>query len=248
MSRPRLEVADIFRAHGPAYRSEHARHLNLPQLKVMSAIENCRTAGIGDGVDIVLEHDLLRRMLEPHRRQPAPVGDRPALLSGIDAAVAQQKSLKMLPRLAEHLHRRRSRSDQIAHRLVRGIRHPHRRQLAGTVQFRQHHRVAVVRLHPVVRLYGDERRRNHDAVMPQINELAVQAIAARPGLVAEMQTDAVSAELLHQLLDMIGPMRDRPSVPHLAATFPLYDCDGNRRLVDIQPNESTTLHAVSPHS
>jgi hypothetical protein len=46
--------------------------------------------GISHGVDIVLKHDLLRKMLEPHRRQPAPVGDRPALLSGIDAAVAQQ--------------------------------------------------------------------------------------------------------------------------------------------------------------
>lgn len=47
MSRPKLEVADIFRAHGPAYRREHAGHLNLPQLKVMSAIENCRTAALG---------------------------------------------------------------------------------------------------------------------------------------------------------------------------------------------------------
>ena len=50
MSRPRLEVADIFRAHGPAYRREHAGHLNLPQLKVMSAIEACRTAALGGHV------------------------------------------------------------------------------------------------------------------------------------------------------------------------------------------------------
>jgi len=50
MPRPRLEVADIFRAHGPAYRCEHAGHLNLPQLKVMSAIENCRTAALGGHV------------------------------------------------------------------------------------------------------------------------------------------------------------------------------------------------------
>lgn len=50
MPRPRLEVADIFRAHGPAYRREHAGHLNLPQLKVMSAIENCRTAALGGHV------------------------------------------------------------------------------------------------------------------------------------------------------------------------------------------------------
>ncbi len=46
MPRPKLEVADIFRAHGPAYRRQHAGHLNLPQLKVMSAIENCRTAAL----------------------------------------------------------------------------------------------------------------------------------------------------------------------------------------------------------
>jgi hypothetical protein len=50
MPRPKLEVADIFRAHGPAYRHEHAGHLNLPQLKVMSAVENCRTAALGGHV------------------------------------------------------------------------------------------------------------------------------------------------------------------------------------------------------
>ena len=50
MPRPKLEVADIFRAHGPAYRREHAGHLNLPQLKVMSAIEACRTAALGGHV------------------------------------------------------------------------------------------------------------------------------------------------------------------------------------------------------
>ena len=50
MPRPKLEVADIFRAHGPAYRQNHAGRLNLPQLKVMSAIETCRTAALGGHV------------------------------------------------------------------------------------------------------------------------------------------------------------------------------------------------------
>ena len=50
MPRPKLEVADIFRAHGPAWRHEHAGHLNLPQLRVMSAIETCRTAALGGHV------------------------------------------------------------------------------------------------------------------------------------------------------------------------------------------------------
>jgi len=49
--RTSLEVADIFRAAGPDYRVAHAGHLNLIQLKVMTAIENCRTAALGGHVE-----------------------------------------------------------------------------------------------------------------------------------------------------------------------------------------------------
>src|SRR3974390_2660212 len=50
MSRPVLEVADIFRGHGAAWRQANAGHVSLGQLKVMSAIENCRTAALGGHV------------------------------------------------------------------------------------------------------------------------------------------------------------------------------------------------------
>jgi hypothetical protein len=49
--RTSLEVADIFHAAGPAYRAAHAGHLSLHQLKVMSAIEHCRTAALGGHVE-----------------------------------------------------------------------------------------------------------------------------------------------------------------------------------------------------
>ncbi len=49
--RASLEVADIFRAAGPTYRTTHAGHLSLHQLKVMSAIEHCRTAALGGHVE-----------------------------------------------------------------------------------------------------------------------------------------------------------------------------------------------------
>jgi len=45
-----LEVADIFRGHGPAWRQANAGHVSLGQLKVMSAIESCRTAALGGHV------------------------------------------------------------------------------------------------------------------------------------------------------------------------------------------------------
>ena len=50
MPRERLEVADIFRAHGAAWRRANAGHVSLGQLKVMSAIEHCRTAALGGHV------------------------------------------------------------------------------------------------------------------------------------------------------------------------------------------------------
>src|SRR5215203_1440753 len=49
--RPQLEVADILRQHGAVWRAAHAGHVSLAQLKVMSAIESCRTAALGGHVE-----------------------------------------------------------------------------------------------------------------------------------------------------------------------------------------------------
>ena len=50
MSRPVLEVADIFCDHGAAWRRANVGHVSLDQMKVMSAIERCRTAALGGHV------------------------------------------------------------------------------------------------------------------------------------------------------------------------------------------------------
>jgi len=50
LARINLEVADIFHAHGAAWRASNAGHISLDQLKVMSAIERCRTAALGGHV------------------------------------------------------------------------------------------------------------------------------------------------------------------------------------------------------
>jgi hypothetical protein len=50
LARPVLEVADLFRDHGPAWREANRGHVSLGQLQVMSAIEDCRTAVLGGHV------------------------------------------------------------------------------------------------------------------------------------------------------------------------------------------------------
>jgi hypothetical protein len=51
VARPPLEIADVFRAHGAAWRKANAGRVSLAQLKVMSAIETCRTAALGGHVE-----------------------------------------------------------------------------------------------------------------------------------------------------------------------------------------------------
>ena len=50
MAHSALEVADIFRTYGPAWRAAQHGHLSIGQLKVMSAIEQCRSAALGGHV------------------------------------------------------------------------------------------------------------------------------------------------------------------------------------------------------
>jgi hypothetical protein len=51
MSRPPLEVADIFRFHGEKYRKDHRSNISTVQHRAMRAIEQCRTAALGGHVD-----------------------------------------------------------------------------------------------------------------------------------------------------------------------------------------------------
>jgi len=84
--------------------------------------------------DVILQHDLLRRMLETHRGQPAPIGLGPGTSPAVDPVMPQQKPLQMLPRFGQHPPSRHSRPHQVAHCFVRGIEDPDRGQLAGAVQ------------------------------------------------------------------------------------------------------------------
>lgn len=145
----------------------------------------------------------------------------------------------MLPRLPRNPHRRRPGPDQIAHRLVRRIRHPDRRQLSGAMQFRRHHRAATVGLHPVTRLHRDQGRCHHDAVVSHLDGLAMETIAAGRRIITEVQP-------LHQFADMIGLVRHRRLVADLAAALALRNCNRDRRLADIQPDERAIPHVVSP--
>src|SRR5258707_4249630 len=70
--RSALEVADIFRRHGAAYREAHAGHLSRGQRRVMGAIETCRSAALGGHVEQCNGCGLLRIAYNSCRNRHCP--------------------------------------------------------------------------------------------------------------------------------------------------------------------------------
>jgi len=69
---PALEVADIFRRHGEAYRNAHAGHLGRVERRIMGAIEACRTARLGGHVQRCTECDFVRIAYNSCRNRHCP--------------------------------------------------------------------------------------------------------------------------------------------------------------------------------
>jgi hypothetical protein len=67
-----LEVADVFRAAGAGYRTVEAGHLSLHQLKVMTAIEHCRTAALGGHVEACADCEHTRIAYNSCRNRHCP--------------------------------------------------------------------------------------------------------------------------------------------------------------------------------
>ena len=163
------------------------------------------------------------------------------------AALPQQKARELLARPAQRMHRVETGAHQIAHRLVRSIRNPHRGQLARPVQPRQTGRIPPIRLDPIARPLRDQRRRHHNAFVPVRRQVTLDAIAARACFITEPKPDALAAELAHQAIQ--GPRRvGNPAIfPDLAAQATHRHRDDNAFLVNIKPNVSDTIrHDPSP--
>jgi hypothetical protein len=67
-----LEVADVFRRHGDAYRRTHDGHLGRVERRVMSAIELCRTAALGGHTEACIDCGLVRCAYNSCRNRHCP--------------------------------------------------------------------------------------------------------------------------------------------------------------------------------
>ena len=95
--------------------------------------------------------------------------------AAVNPAMAQQERKQLLALAAPIISGRLASADQIAHSLMRRIRHPHSRQLTGSMQSRQRHRIPPVGLDPLTQPLRDQRWRNHQAGVPKRLDLAQYA-------------------------------------------------------------------------
>ena len=105
--------------------------------------------------------------------------------------------------LVENLHIL-ARPAEIAHRFLFGVGNPNLRELAGPIQLRQAQAISPIRLDAFARLAGNQRRRDNSAVVSCCDELSVEVIAARAGLVAKPQRRGAPTQPRQQLLTSPG--------------------------------------------
>src|SRR5271166_7136374 len=87
--RPVLEVADVFRRHGPAYRCDHAAHLGPTERRVMAAIEAFRTPVLGGHVEHCADCGLVRCAYNSCRDRHCPKCQALARADWLDARQAE---------------------------------------------------------------------------------------------------------------------------------------------------------------
>jgi hypothetical protein len=178
----------------------------------------------------------------------SPPQGRVGLVAHEGPAMAQQKGKKLLTFLAKILCRGLARPDEITHRFMDGIGHPHRCQFTRAKEPRKRHRVTSVGFDPLARLLRDQRWRDDSAVMTQGPHLAVQSLSCRTGFVADVQPVVAIRQLADHFLDRRRRAVDLTKISDL--TFAADIGDGHSVLLfhRVNPDECFTIRYTSSWS
>jgi hypothetical protein len=191
---------------------------------------------------------MMDRLLELETCQPPPMQQRPGR-SVVVVAVAQQEAGQLLTGLSQSAHRRLTRTDEIADRLVDLIGHPDRGQFTGAVQPAEVDRVSSVSLDPLARLARDQRWGNHGTVVSHSSKLPLNALAAWSGLITKPQFSSRMRKLHGQSLQGSRRIGDLPMLAHFSPQARFSQRDRYRILVHVKADIGDRLrHDPSPYA
>jgi hypothetical protein len=187
-------------------------------------------------------------MIELLMGQPAPVRQRPVAAAAVNPAVPQQEGKKLLALSPKIVPRRLAGAHKIAHRLMSRIGRPDPCQFTGTVQTRQRHRIAPVRLDPLARSFRDQSRSDHHAIVAEILNLAIKPVSRRPSFEADMQPVVSARQSLDRPLDRQRTVLDIAEKSDFPGTTSLRDRHGMFLLGDVKSDKSFAILSHGPPS
>ena len=192
---------------------------------------------LGDGIDVILEDDLLGRSRHDHLGEPTQRGFVPVGLALVTDAMAKQKGLEALAGglLVEHGILTSAR--EITNGVMVDIGHVDRCQVTGPVELGQAHGIATVGFDPITGLFWDQRRGDDLVGVVFAGEMAVEAKAARTGLIDEFQGTRFTLELGDEFVDGIDTILYLPVMADLAIEAIGGDGHINGFLVNIHSDE-----------
>ena len=155
---------------------------------------------------------------------------------GIMQPEAEEQRLQAQLRVLHRQPRCIARATQVADRFVFDGRDVHCREVARAEQPRQRDRIPPVGLHRVAGFARDQRRRDHLTRDAFACEIAVQPVAARPGLIRDLQSGGFPLQAAQQLID-VGLTTADFSDEHRGRGITAGVSDRNRIVVDVQTDE-----------
>ena len=150
---------------------------------------------------------------------------------------AEQERFQSQLRVLERQARGIAGPTEIAERFVVDRRHVHAREIARAEQPREFDRIASVRFHFVAGLLRDQRGRHDLTGEPLGDQVAIEGVAARAGLVRKHQRGRLRLQPPDQFVEVRLARADRAEKHRRVGALPLRMGDGDRIFMDVETDE-----------
>ena len=199
-----------------------------------------------DGAKVILQDHFHRWVRQHQLAQVAHVCRGPGALGRVAEPVPQKERFESVTGSGAIVHGVGASAAQVPDRLVGGIRHIHRREVAGTQQAGELFGIPPVGLDFVSGLFRDQRGGHDHAGDTELLEPPSDDESARPRLIADVQRGLpVAPDPAQELFQRVEVVGDRPRLAHFTGAPPFGHGCGDRFFVDIEPDvDFSFVHMV----
>src|SRR6201985_2602255 len=187
-------------------------------------------------------------MVELLTGEAAPMPRLPVAAAAVDPAVPEQEREKLLALSPKIVPRRLPGAREIPDRLMSRVGRPHARKLARPMKTRQRNRIATARLDPLARPRRDQRRSDHQAIVAERLDLAIEPVSRRPGFEADMQPAVPSRQSFDCPLDRYRSVFDIAEKSDFASPPAFRDRHRVLFLRDIKSHKNFAMLSHGPPS